>query len=547
MATLVGEQSVKGSTETTRLLLLTFVSIGVTFTWGVEMTYCTPYLLNLGLTKSNTSLIWIAGPLSGLIVQPIVGVISDENTSKWGRRRPLMIAGAVVVAAGLVIMGFTRELVGLVIGDDEQARRPAIALAVLSIYIVDFAINVVQSCARSLVVDTLPLERQQTGAAWTSRMCAIGHVIGYAAGSVDLVQLLGTTLGDSQFQQLTVIASVAMLGSTALTCWAVTERVLVSPEDAKSQTILGVLRQIHHTLRHLTPRIQAICWAQFWAWIGWFPFLFYSTTWVGETYYRYDAPAKEKQSQDALGDIGRIGSLSLFLYSTLTTVAAFVLPLLVKSPDGDAFTHRPPAAIAGLVKSWNERKPDIQTTWMCGHFVFAASMFFAPLAKSFRFATALMCFCSLPWAIATWAPPALLGVEVNKLSGGTENGGAYRQLSGEPDIELSPFSNGNGRLHPESVLSRTGTSKSSTTVELSGIYFGILNIYTALPQFVGAFIASIVFAVLEPGGSPELAADANADKGPGDRTGPSAISACLFIGALSALVAAFATRKLKRL
>lgn len=223
-------------------------------------------------------------------------------------------------------------------------------------------------------------------------MCAIGHVIGYAAGSVDLVRLLGTTLGDSQFQQLTVIATVAMLASTALTCWAVTERVLVAADDAESHGILDVLRQIHHTLRHLSPRVQAICWAQFWAWIGWFPFLFYSTTWVGETYYRYDAG---EQSQDALGDIGRIGSLSLFLYSTLTTVAAFVLPLLVRSPDDDAFTHRPPPAIAGLVRWWNERRPDIQTTWMCGHVVFAASMMFAPLAKSFRFATALMCLCAL--------------------------------------------------------------------------------------------------------------------------------------------------------
>lgn len=97
-----------------------------------------------------------------------------------------MVAGAAVVAAGLVLMGFTREMIGLVVADPEHARQPTIALAVLSIYVVDFAINVgmpgppspspcrvpltgapVQSCARSLVVDTLPLERQQTSAAWS--------------------------------------------------------------------------------------------------------------------------------------------------------------------------------------------------------------------------------------------------------------------------------------------------------------------------------------------------------------------------------------------
>lgn len=103
---------------------------------------CTPYLLDLGLTKSSTSLIWIAGPLSGLVVQPIVGVIADENTSKWGRRRPLMVVGAGIVAVSLLVLGFAREIVGLLVRDDEQARTPTIVLAVLAIYVVDFAINV---------------------------------------------------------------------------------------------------------------------------------------------------------------------------------------------------------------------------------------------------------------------------------------------------------------------------------------------------------------------------------------------------------------------
>lgn len=143
---------------------------------------CTPYLLNLGLTKSNTSLVWIAGPLSGLIVQPIVGVIADESKSKWGRRRPLMALGTVIVALCLLVLGFTREIIGLVESDDDKARRPTIVLAVFAIYAVDFAINagklvcingielvltnIVMSCSRSLIVDTLPIEKQQAGAAW---------------------------------------------------------------------------------------------------------------------------------------------------------------------------------------------------------------------------------------------------------------------------------------------------------------------------------------------------------------------------------------------
>ena len=59
-------------------------------------------------------------------------------------------------------------------------------------------------------------------------MVAVGHLIGYGAGTVDLLKVFGTTLGDSQFKQLTVIAAVALLLAIGVTSYAVEERVLVS-------------------------------------------------------------------------------------------------------------------------------------------------------------------------------------------------------------------------------------------------------------------------------------------------------------------------------
>jgi solute carrier family 45, member 1/2/4 len=85
----------------------------------MDITDCTPYLLQLGLTKSRMSLVWIAGPLSGLIMQPIVGVITDRSRSKWGRRRPFMIGGSIVVAACLLVLGWTSEIVGMYVQDAE--------------------------------------------------------------------------------------------------------------------------------------------------------------------------------------------------------------------------------------------------------------------------------------------------------------------------------------------------------------------------------------------------------------------------------------------
>lgn len=87
-------------------------------------------------------------------------------------------------------------------------------------------------------------------------------------------------------------------------------------------------------------------------------------------------------------------------------------------------------------------------------------------------------------------------------------------------------------------------SSSSTTGELAGIYLGILNLFTTLPQFVGTFISAIVFAILEPGKSPELAQEAHPDEHH-STDGPNAIAVCLFIGALSTLGAAYATTRLR--
>lgn len=226
-------------------------------------------------------------------------------------------------------------------------------------------------------------------------MTALGHIIGYGAGAMDLPRLLGTGLGKTQFQQLTVISAAAVLSTTGITCWAVRESVLLSTKGSKPRSSFGIIRQIYNTIRNLPPRIRAICWAVFWSWIGWFPFLFYSTTWVGETYFRYDVPADSKQSKDALGQIGRIGSTSLVMESVITCLAAVVLPMLVRSPDKEPYTARPPPAVAGVLKKLHGAKPDLLTTWIFGHVVFAAAMSLAPFATGFRFATALVCVCGM--------------------------------------------------------------------------------------------------------------------------------------------------------
>jgi solute carrier family 45 protein 1/2/4 len=92
------------------------------------MVLASPYLLSLGLSKSLMSIVFVAGPLSGLIVQPLIGrsankaihselilpwhtgVLADRSTSSFGRRRPYMIAGSLLCGGALLLLGFTREV-----------------------------------------------------------------------------------------------------------------------------------------------------------------------------------------------------------------------------------------------------------------------------------------------------------------------------------------------------------------------------------------------------------------------------------------------------
>ncbi|KOS45046.1 hypothetical protein ACN38_g4009 [Penicillium nordicum] len=541
------------------MALLTFSLVGLQFTWGTEMTYCTPYLLQLGLTKSKTSLVWIAGPLSGLIIQPLIGVIADRSRSKWGRRRPFMVFGSLVVAFCLLVLGWTKEIVGLFVKDPEKAKNGTIALAVVSIYAVDFSINVVQACCRGLIVDTLPIPSQQAGSAWAGRMSAIGQLFAYVVGAIDTVSIFGTFLGDTQFKQMTVIAALSLMMAVAITSYSVKERVLISARDDGSAGAIQVLSQLFKTTFELPPRIQAICWAQFWAWIGWFPFLFYSTTWVGETYFRYEVPKDDMaKATDMLGEVGRVGSLSLTVFSSITVLSSVLLPFCIMQPGTKRtrFTARPPPKVAAVLKAITAIRPDLQTAWLISHIMFAATMIFAPLAHSRAFATFLVAVCGIPWAISGWAPFAFMGVEINKLTMGGYSPAIPSSRSGVTMITSASIRNNATdteldvlRLnHHDSTDSDTDeeelASNIPSTGELAGIYLGVLNVYTTLPQFVGTFISWIVFSILEPG--PEPTSDDNSDSWMNlDKDRYNAISICLFIGAISALVAAEATRRLR--
>lgn len=105
------------------------------------------------------ALVWIAGPLSGVLVQPYVGLKSDNCRLRWGKRRPFIIGGAAATIASLMVLAWAKEIVGGFLGifgadpDSNGVKNSVILFAVLFVYVLDFAINV------SKYIDPYPSKR----------------------------------------------------------------------------------------------------------------------------------------------------------------------------------------------------------------------------------------------------------------------------------------------------------------------------------------------------------------------------------------------------
>lgn len=129
------------------LIILTISIGGLQIAWSVELSNGSPYLLSLGLSKDLMALVWIAGPLTGTLVQPYVGMLSDNCRVSWGKRKPFMLGGAAATMVSLMVLAWTKDIVGGILhlfGADpasQGVKVTTIVFAVLWVYILDFAIN----------------------------------------------------------------------------------------------------------------------------------------------------------------------------------------------------------------------------------------------------------------------------------------------------------------------------------------------------------------------------------------------------------------------
>ena len=140
---------------------MSFGFLGIQFGWGLQMANMSPIYKYLGAADDQIPLLWLAAPLTGFIVQPIIGAMSDRTWGPLGRRRPYFLVGAILSSLALIAM----------------PNCSTLWMAAGLLWILDASINVSMEPFRAFVADKLPEEQRGTGFAMQSFFIGVGAVV----------------------------------------------------------------------------------------------------------------------------------------------------------------------------------------------------------------------------------------------------------------------------------------------------------------------------------------------------------------------------------
>jgi maltose/moltooligosaccharide transporter len=165
---------IKPHLSTSRILQMNLGFLGLQFSFGLQQ--ANPIFAYLGADESDFPWLGIAGPLTGLLVQPIIGVLSDRTLSRWGRRTPYFMIGAIMCSAGLFFMPFSQSLL----------------MAFSILFILDLGNNVTMEPYRAYVNDRLDEKQRGFGFLSQSGFTGLAQCLAYASPFL-LVNLLGVS------------------------------------------------------------------------------------------------------------------------------------------------------------------------------------------------------------------------------------------------------------------------------------------------------------------------------------------------------------------
>jgi len=243
---------------------MSFGFLGIQFGWGLQMANMSAIYEYLGARADQIPILWLAAPLTGLIVQPIIGHASDRTWGPLGRRRPYFLAGAILSSAALILM----------------PRSSALWMAAGLLWVLDACINISMEPFRAFVADILPEFQRTRGFAMQSLFIGLGAVI--ASGLPYLLTnffhvAANTTPGTIPFtvRLSFYIGAGAFLGAVLWTIVTTKEYPpdnLAEFQKQKSEHtgIVASAREIVKSIGEMPRTMRQLAWVQVCTWMGLF-------------------------------------------------------------------------------------------------------------------------------------------------------------------------------------------------------------------------------------------------------------------------------------
>ncbi len=297
--------------------------LGIQMGFALQNGNASRILLNFGADVHQLSWFWIVAPLTGMIVQPIIGKMSDNTWTKLGRRRPFFLVGAILAALGLFLMpnagSFTKYL-------------PALWVGAGFLMIMDASFNVAMEPFRALVADKLNSAQRTKGYAIQTALIGIGAVVGSWLPYI-LTNWLGFDAPAAEGEVPSnviwsfIIGGLVLLGTII---WTISSTPEYSPEELRSFDEVEEIQESSNILADIMVMPKTMLQlglVQFFSWFG--LFCMWVNTVPAIAQHIYGLP-KSDHSSLMFNDAGDWVGILFGLYNGISAIYAFILPTLAK-------------------------------------------------------------------------------------------------------------------------------------------------------------------------------------------------------------------------
>jgi maltose/moltooligosaccharide transporter len=306
---------------------MSFGFLGIQFGFALQTGYASSILLKFGAKVDNLSWFWLAAPLTGMIIQPIIGHYSDRTWNRLGRRRPYFLTGAVLSGIALCFLPNSSGLAFLI---------PPIIVGAGMLMVMDASFNVAMEPFRALVADNLPDSQHNTGFSLQTCLIGVGAIMGSFLPSVLAEWFHVSDTAPKGIVPNNLLYSFYAGGIVLIGCilWTVIRTKEYPPDEyAKFHAPESELAkrsgfaEFLHDLTHMPKTMRQLGIVQFFSWFALFSMWVFTTSAVAAHVYHLPASDTSSHAYSVASDwVGKMFGV----YNAVSAVYALSLPWIVK-------------------------------------------------------------------------------------------------------------------------------------------------------------------------------------------------------------------------